>query len=123
MMHSLEVRAPFLDPAVAECLTDLPPELIFRHGKGKVLMRRAARGLLPAQLLHKPKKGLGVPLTTWFRTALRDQMEEAVERSRTEGWFRHEAIRSLWREHTVGHYDHRKALWSFLAATSFQTSS
>ena len=59
MMHSLEVRAPFLDPVVAEHLTDLPPALIFRHGKGKVLLRKMAHGLLPGELLAKPKERLG----------------------------------------------------------------
>lgn len=121
MMHSLEVRTPFLDPAVAESLTSLPPSMIFRSGKGKWLLRRNARDLLPKQLLTKPKKGLGVPLNTWFRTVLRDRMENALDSSMRDGWFHYDAIRSLWHEHLAGRYDHRKALWSFLASTAFQS--
>ncbi len=123
MMHSLEVRAPFLDPAVADSLTSLPPSLIFRNGKGKVLMRRMAQDLLPQELLKKPKKGLGVPLNEWFRTVLRDRMEDALARSRTDGWFSQQAVESLWREHVSGKRDHRKALWNFLSSSSFQVWS
>ncbi len=121
MMHSLEVRAPFLDPGVAESLTSLPPALIFRRGKGKVLLREVARELLPAALLEKPKKGLGVPLSTWFQTVLRDRMEAAIDGSRTGGWFRHQAMSSLLAEHFAGRRDHRKALWSFLVSFPFQS--
>ena len=123
MMHSLEVRAPFLDPGVAESLTGLPPALIFRGGRGKVLLRRMARDLLPGELLAKPKKGLGVPLNTWFWTVLRERMEQALDHSRAGGWFSHDAMKSLWREHNAGHYDHRKALWSFLASAPFQSNA
>ncbi len=122
MAHSLEVRAPFLDPGVADCLTNLPAELIFRRGRGKCLLRSVARDLLPEQLLEKPKKGLGVPLTTWFRTVLRDRLEQALAASRTGGWFRHEAMSRLQAEHFAGRYDHRKALWNFLACHPFQSS-
>ncbi|MEM7353399.1 MAG: asparagine synthase (glutamine-hydrolyzing) [Acidobacteriota bacterium] len=121
MMHSLEVRAPFLDPEVADGLTGLPPKLIFHGGKGKVLLRRLAQDLLPEELLAKPKKGLGVPLTTWFRTVLRERMGNALEATKTAGWFRHDAMQSLWNEHLEGRYDHRKALWSFLTSSRFQS--
>ncbi len=121
MMHSLEVRAPFLDPGVADSLTSLPPDLIFRAGRGKRLLRRLGRDLLPEPLLAKPKKGLGVPLTAWFKTVLRERMEEALAASRTDGWFRHQAVERLWREHLSGRYDHRKALWSFLVCRPFES--
>ncbi len=122
MLHSLEVRAPFLDPEVAESLTNLPPSLIFRNRRGKFLMRQIAHDLVPPQLLNKPKKGFGVPLTTWFKTTLRDRMEDAIARSRTEGWFRHEAVQKMWREHLSGKYDHRKALWNLLISVPYQVA-
>ncbi len=121
MMHSLEVRAPFLDPQVADCLTSLPPPLIFKRGTGKRLLKAVARDLLPEPLLKKPKKGLGVPLSTWFTTVLRDRLEDSLARSRTGGWFDHQAMRSLRDEHFAGRYDHRKALWSFLVTSPFQS--
>lgn len=121
MMHSLEVRAPFLDPAVASSLTDLPESMIYSFGKGKRLLRRLADRLLPEPLLKKPKKGLGVPLTTWFKTFLRERIEDQITASRTNGWFDPSAVRQLWSEHLQGRYDHRKALWSYLALSTFQS--
>lgn len=120
MMHSLEVRAPFLDPDLADLLAGLPPELIFRHGRGKVLLRRLAARRLPPELVDRPKKGLGVPQTAWLRTVLRERMEAGLAASDGDGWFRRDAMRRLWHEHLAGHADHRRLLWNFLFSFPFQ---
>jgi asparagine synthase (glutamine-hydrolysing) len=120
MLHSLEVRAPFLDPQVADLLSILPPELIFHGGRGKRLLRRVAVTLLPAALMRKPKKGLGVPQAEWLRTVLRARVEAALEHARTDGWFDHGTIETLWREHLAGTADYRRSLWSFVFAAPFQ---
>ena len=121
MMHSLEVRAPFLDPQLADLLLSLPPRLVFRHGRGKVLLRALAARHLPAPLLAKPKKGLGVPQADWLRTVLRDRMEVCLARTAEGGWFRPEPVRELWHEHLSGRADHRRALWNFLFSFPFQS--
>jgi asparagine synthase (glutamine-hydrolysing) len=121
MMHGLEVRSPFLDPGVVEAFTDLPPSLIYRQGRGKYLMRQAARPALPAAVLSKPKKGFGVPQATWLRTILRERMEAAVARSQTTGWYRHDVIAPMWRAHLDERADFRRPLWNFLFSFPFQS--
>lgn len=120
MMHSLEVRAPFLDPDFAELLTALPDELVFARGRGKVSLRRLAARTLPPELLHKPKKGLGVPQATWLRTVLRPRMEDCLARNRQGGWFRPDAIERRWESHRSGRGDERRSLWCFLFSFPFQ---
>jgi asparagine synthase (glutamine-hydrolysing) len=122
MAYALEVRAPYLDARLAKFLADLPAPLIFRGGKGKYLMRQVAEKLLPAALLHKKKKGFGVPQATWLKTILRERMEAALEQTRQGGWFRYELINRMWQEHLSGQADYRRALWNFLFSFPFQTS-
>ena len=121
MMHSLEARAPYLDPAVVETMTNLPASLIFRNGRGKYLLRRETARLLPAPLRRKPKKGFGVPQASWLRTILRERMEESIRRNRGDGWFRPEVIETMWREHLSGRDDHRRPLWNFLFSFPFRS--
>ncbi len=85
MMHSLEVRAPYLDPQLTQALANLPPNLIFRRGKGKQLFRKVGQKMLPPAILNKPKKGFGVPQATWLKTILRERMEAALDRNREGG--------------------------------------
>jgi asparagine synthase (glutamine-hydrolysing) len=62
MAHGLEVRVPLLDHRIAEMAMSLPEVLVEASGAGKPLLRRLARGLLPARLLDKRKQGFSFPL-------------------------------------------------------------
>lgn len=67
MLHSVECRAPFLDPEVVAFASRLPLEYKFRRGRRKVLLKRAFADVLPAEILQRPKKGFGVPTGRWFQ--------------------------------------------------------
>jgi asparagine synthase (glutamine-hydrolysing) len=121
MAHSLEVRAPYLDPSVVDHFTNLPPRLIFRNGRGKYLLRTSAEGILPRRVLDRPKKGFGLPQATWLRTHLRERMEQAIVDSRSRGWFRTSVIDGMWRAHQSGRADYRRSLWNFLFSFPFQS--
>ncbi len=45
--ESLEIRLPFLDRRVVECLVSIPPHLRFRDGWSKYILRHALRDYLP----------------------------------------------------------------------------
>jgi asparagine synthase (glutamine-hydrolysing) len=67
MAHSLEAREPLLDHRLVEFAAKLPPEMLLRNGTGKSLFRRAMRGILPDEIIDRPKQGFAVPLERWFR--------------------------------------------------------
>src|SRR3989475_3476570 len=62
MAVSLEVRAPFLDPRVAEYAASLPPNYKLRGRKSKYILKRALADFLPPFVTRRGKKGFGVPV-------------------------------------------------------------
>jgi asparagine synthase (glutamine-hydrolysing) len=71
MAHSLEARVPFLDHNVVELCARIPRRLKVHRGETKVLLRRAARGLVPDRIIDKPKLGFFRPAyDSWFRGQL-----------------------------------------------------
>jgi asparagine synthase (glutamine-hydrolysing) len=67
MAHSLEARVPFLDHNVVELCARVPRRLKVHRGETKVLLRRAARGLVPDRIIDKPKLGFFRPaFDSWF---------------------------------------------------------
>jgi len=66
MANSLEARVPLLDHPLVEFACSLPPDLRFRDGNTKYLLKRALKGHLPAEVLTRPKQGFAVPLESWF---------------------------------------------------------
>ena len=55
MYSALEVRVPFCDHRIAEYMYNVPPQLRDLHGCEKGLLREAARGLLPDEVLWRKK--------------------------------------------------------------------
>src|SRR5207247_8157074 len=70
MAHGLEVRSPFLDTRLVDFALRLEPRLKVRGLRLKRVLRPALRGVVPDEILRRPKKGFGVPLDRWFREDL-----------------------------------------------------
>lgn len=65
MLHSLEVRAPFLDKDAAEFAARLPLRCKLHGFKRKWLLKKAFADLLPPEILHRNKRGFQIPVAQW----------------------------------------------------------
>ena len=116
MAVSLEVRAPFLDPRVAEFAASLPCDYKLRGHKTKYILKKAVRELLPPFVTRRGKKGFGVPVAEWLKFKLRPLARDLLspERVRRAGVFNPEYVARLQDEHERGVANHRKLLWTLL---------
>lgn len=65
MAHGVEARSPLLDHEVMEFVARLPERLRFSGGRTKPLLCDLAERLLPADVARGPKRGFGIPLSSW----------------------------------------------------------
>jgi asparagine synthase (glutamine-hydrolysing) len=116
MMHSLEVRAPFLDTDLMEFVFRLPYRMKIRHGRRKYLFKKAFRDILPRPILARKKRGFLIPTALWLKGLLRPLVEELLGEPwlRQQGLFKPEVIQGLLKEHNSGAADHRKEIWTLL---------
>jgi asparagine synthase (glutamine-hydrolysing) len=116
MAVSLEVRAPFLDPRVAEFAASLPSDYKLRGHKTKYILKKAVNDLLPPFVTRRPKKGFGVPVAEWLKQKLRPMARDLLspERVRRAGVFNPDFVSRLQDEHERGVANHRKLLWTLL---------
>ena len=110
MASSLESRAVFLDNDLVDFCAKLPFALKFRNGTGKYLLRKALVGLVPENLLHRRKKGFGIPVADWLRHVPQTVPMAPLGDANLD-W-----AAAQWAQHRAGHADHRLFLWSWLAA-------
>ncbi|MDD8026478.1 MAG: asparagine synthase (glutamine-hydrolyzing) [Acidobacteriota bacterium] len=69
--HGLESRVPLLDRRIVEFVASLPPRLKYRGAEMKVLLKKAAAGIVPSSILaRRDKMGFPVPLHLWARNGL-----------------------------------------------------
>lgn len=116
MLHSLEVRAPFLDTALAEFTARLPVRCRLHGFQRKYLLKKAFSDLLPQKILRRGKRGFQIPVAAWLRGRLRPLMEDmlSADRLQRQGIFNPRAVQTLMRRHLSGAADHRRALWNLL---------
>ena len=85
--------------------------------RGKWILREAARSLLPAHIVTRPKIGFRVPVSAWFRGPLRtflcDHLHGAG--SRTRLYYDSRRLDDVLDEHVSGRQNHEKLLWTLLS--------
>jgi asparagine synthase (glutamine-hydrolysing) len=116
MAHGLEVRPPMLDNDIVGWVFSLPSSLKVRSLRGKVLLKRAARGRLPRRIVDRPKKGFGIPLAAWLRGPLRARTEAALRPSPlwASGMLDRDAFAGWAALHAARKGDYSKALWALI---------
>src|SRR5689334_14591585 len=117
MAVSLEVRAPFLDPRVAEFASSLPSRYKLHGYTSKYILKKAAKDMVPSFVWRRGKKGFGVPFAKWLKAELRPLARDLLspERLRRGGLFNPEYVAKLQDEHERGVANHRKLLWTLLS--------
>jgi len=118
MAHGLEVRSPFLDHEFIDLAGRLPPKALWRGRQSKVLMRQMLKGKLPEAILKRPKKGFGTPLAAWLKGPLAPMLQDLSEQ--LDGLVRPEFVNRLVQEHSTGHRDHRRRLWTLLVLSRWR---
>jgi asparagine synthase (glutamine-hydrolysing) len=104
MAHSVETRVPFLDPELVSVILASPPQCRVKGGIPKVLLTRALNGLLPPELVFRPKMTFTLPFAEW----LKDNQELA------HPWrnFSPDSVAATWQDYAAGrtHWAHPWAL-------------
>lgn len=116
MARGLEVRAPFLDAGLVDRVEALPSGYKYGRGRTKRLLKQAASGRLPTEVLRRPKKGFGIPVARWLRGPLAPLLDRllAPDHLQAQGLFQPEEVARRVAEHREGTRDHRKPLWTLL---------
>jgi len=114
MACSLEARSPLLDHEFIALACAIPSHLKYKGGLSKYIMRKALHGILPDDILSRPKKGFGIPVGEWFRGQFRDMLLDTLHerRIRETGILRPKAVNQLVEDHLAGRKDNRKPLWT-----------
>jgi asparagine synthase (glutamine-hydrolysing) len=78
MAWGLEARVPFLDQDVVERAAQMPPGIKFKQD-GKYPLKAIARGLVPDEVIDRPKGYFPMPALKYVRGAFLDFMREILE--------------------------------------------
>jgi len=116
MLHSLEVRVPFLDHPLVELMAKVPSQYKISLWTKKILLKKAFADLLPQPILRRKKLGFSVPLALWLRTNLKATMREILSSHEVTriGYLNNAEVQRTVAEHLGGQANHENKLWALM---------
>jgi len=116
MANSLEIRMPFLDHTFVDFATAIPSSLKLKGMHTKHILKKAMSEVLPPEILTRKKIGFDIPLGIWIRHELREFVTDVLSPDcmKRHGFFNHDYIETLLKEHFQGAHNHRQLLWPLI---------
>lgn len=116
MAAGVEVRVPLLDPDLIDLAFQLPASLKQRGRHGKWIFKTAMQGLLPANVIWRPKTGFGAPVRSWLAGPLRPLMMDmlSADALRRGGLFDPAAVQRLMTANDAGRVDASYTLFALM---------
>ena len=114
MMHGLEVRSPFLDIDLINCVRKIPSYYKIRKGHSKYILKKTMDGLLPTDIVWRKKMGFSAPLGQWL-------LEGIINIDTKSVWGKH-ANKVIYKKlvaHQTRKEDNRLFLWNIYLLTEF----
>ena len=113
----LEGRSPFLDYEMLELTAKIPFNLKLKGlNNKKYILKETLRGLVPNEVMFRPKMGFGIPIDVWFRGKLKDFAYDTLlsEKAINRGLFKKEAIKDILDEHVNTQINHAYRIWALI---------
>lgn len=109
----IETRSPFLDQELIEFVFSLPRNILFTQNESKGLLKQILLNNTGTNLKKKRKMGFSLPIGSWFRNELHDQVLETInsEAVKGSGLFNNNYINKTIAEHMSGKFDHTNKIY------------
>ena len=97
MAVGLEVRVPFVDERLRQCVSRIPRRELMPGGRAKAYMKAIARNVLPEEILQRRKSGFQVDAPDFFCAQLMPMAHTLLseERLKHHGLFNPEFVRQV----------------------------
>jgi asparagine synthase (glutamine-hydrolysing) len=122
MASSTEVRVPLLDDDLVELSGRIPADLKLRRFDRKFVFKRSMEGILPHEVIWRPKAGFGAPVRAWLSGDLKPMVNELLgpERVRERGLFDPGEVQRLVQANDAGTEDNAMRIWTLLTLELWQ---
>lgn len=120
---ALESRCPFTEPAYAHWVYNVPAPLKQKDGWVKYFFKKSIEGVLPNDIIYRPKQGFRTPVQELFAGRLGDWAQPILlETGLTKlGLLKQDALRSLLDSHRRREKDHSNKLWTAMVLNLWHT--
>ncbi len=117
MAASVEVRVPLLDNEIVDLASRIPSNLKLRGWRRKYIFKKSQEGVLPHEIIWRPKAGFGAPIRSWLASDLTPVAQELLSASSIDarGLIDKDEVRRMWAANVSGAADFSMRLYALLS--------
>jgi asparagine synthase (glutamine-hydrolysing) len=112
----IEVRSPYTEPQYAHFVFNVPAQFKARPDVVKYFFKKAIEGLLPNEIIYRPKQGFRAPVVELFEGRLADWSRPVLLESglTAAGYLNADHLRHLLDVHRSRRKDYSTRLWTIM---------
>ncbi|EKE16392.1 MAG: hypothetical protein ACD_11C00018G0028 [uncultured bacterium] len=117
MSVALEGRSPFLDHEMLELTAKVPFNLKLKGWNNKkYILKKALEGIIPNEVMYRPKMGFGAPIDIWFRGKLKKYAYDTLlsEKAVKRNIFKKEAVKKILDTHVNTKISFAYHIWALI---------
>lgn len=114
MMHSIELREPFLDYRLVEYAFSLPINFKKRGNQNKFLLREIAQNLFENNIANSPKRPLQTPQREWLGGQLKDWAESKIIKFSENDYVNKRMVMKNWNDYLSGNMTNSFHIWQYI---------
>jgi len=114
MATSIESRVPFLDHIFVEKMMEIPTEVKTMNNVPKYILKKAAEGIIPDEIIYRKKQGFGAPISKWMKdNKIFNKFREIIydENIKNLDLFDYDFIDYIFDSHKKGKVDYSVRIW------------
>lgn len=122
MAASTEVRVPLIDDEMISLAGRVPPGLKLHGRKRKWILKKAMEGILPDDVIWRPKAGFGAPVRAWVDGPMKPLMDDLLspETVRSRGQLDPAGVARLRADQEAGLADNALKIWALIVLELWQ---
>ncbi len=113
MAVALEVRVPFLDYRLAECVMSVPDEYKYPHTPKKLLTDTLS-DILPKEIIDRKKMGFVLPWKKWMNTHLHSFCDEKIKKLAQADFIDNKKLLYQWKSFNTHRNDRWWMFWHLI---------
>jgi asparagine synthase (glutamine-hydrolysing) len=98
-----------LDIRIIDFIRKIPYQYKYQNGQTKYILRKALEPILPSNILHRAKKGFGIPVGKWFQ---QKKLRLPCNRINMDFKMNESFIKKITQDHLHRKADQRLFLWN-----------
>lgn len=115
MANSIETRVPFLDEDLVAFALQIPSRLKYKNKEPKYILKKAAEGIIPNEIIYRKKHGFCGSATNMLRPKIYNYAFERIMESKiTKNYFDAKYIESIFQKHKTQQRFNSMKIWNLM---------